>query len=366
MAKVPKHMFFNDFYFWFNSNEKEEYYATPLYLYCANKKEDFDNKKITVYLEKDILTVTPTKEPILKFPALQLFPYAEKMGMFLVNFLNANLNSFEESYNTFFFYYGFEILRDICSDIELKAKYETEIEFLDQMKLLFSFCQDELLEYQEQYRNCVDFVYNIEEKENLKGYKYNTRLMTYLVKELGSIHNYCRNTEIIREDYLDDYIKYDTKSTNQLLEEIEQDNSLVSINNIYKSNNVSNVCYFTLENLVLIENIPIRKCKNCGKYFLPTSRLDEIYCEYTREDGSTCKEIGAKITYKNNVKSSKVLTEYKRIYQKKLMVTLRNKDNIEIKDKFEFWKKEAKYKVNQFKRGTLDEDIVYKWLIENE
>ena len=33
--KLPEVTFFDDFYFWFNTETKKEYYATPLYFYKA-------------------------------------------------------------------------------------------------------------------------------------------------------------------------------------------------------------------------------------------------------------------------------------------------------------------------------------------
>lgn len=56
------------------------------------------------------------------------FPYVERFGMFLLRFLNANLETYGSAYETFFFAYGFEILKDIDEDytFELKGKYEND------------------------------------------------------------------------------------------------------------------------------------------------------------------------------------------------------------------------------------------------
>ncbi len=32
-------------------------------------------------------------------------------------------------------------------------------------------------------------------------------------------------------------------------------------------------------------------------YFIPNSRLDEIYCDYPKENGKTCREQGAILSY---------------------------------------------------------------------
>ena len=48
------------------------------------------------------------------------------------------------------------------------------------------------------------------------------------------------------------------------------------------------------------------------------------------------------------------------------MIVSRNKDNKQLKKDFDNWKKEAQSKIKLFKQGKLDEDILYKWMIENK
>ena len=102
------------------------------------------------------------------------------------------------------------------------------------------------------------------------------------------------------------------------------------------------------------------------KYFIPSSRQDEVYCEFPDEKGKTCKEIGALETYKRNLESIPALLEYRRSYQKKIMIVSRNKDNKQLKKDFDNWKKEAQSKIKLFKQGKLDEDRLYNWMIENK
>ena len=37
--ELPEVTFFDDFYFWFNTETKKEYYATPLYFYKAEQRK---------------------------------------------------------------------------------------------------------------------------------------------------------------------------------------------------------------------------------------------------------------------------------------------------------------------------------------
>ncbi len=75
--------------------------------------------------------------------------------------------------------------------------------------------------------------------------------------------------------------------------------------------------YFSV--LYFIENnIPIKICKNCGKYFVPENRNSSIYCNRIYKDKKTCKEIGANIAYNEKLRKDEVNALYrKKLYQQK-------------------------------------------------
>ena len=58
--------------------------------------------------------------------------------------------------------------------------------------------------------------------------------------------------------------------------------------------------------------------------------------------------------------------EYRRTYQQKFMQVKKNKDNKELSKNFENWKKQAKEKINQMKKGKLTENEVYEWILKNK
>ena len=101
-------------------------------------------------------------------------------------------------------------------------------------------------------------------------------------------------------------------------------------------------------------------------YFIPNSRLDEIYCDYPKTNGKTCREQGAVQAYNERLKQNNALVEYRRLYQLNSMVGGRNKDNKLMKKYIDKWKKDAKDRVNKLKYGVLTEDEVYEWLVKNK
>ena len=88
--ELPEVTFFDDFYFWFNTETKKEYYATPLYFYKADYHLDTEHKLRDVYYKE-----TEKTDNGLKHPASIYFPFHEKFGLLLLRFLNADLSNYE-------------------------------------------------------------------------------------------------------------------------------------------------------------------------------------------------------------------------------------------------------------------------------
>lgn len=55
----------------------------------------------------------------------------------------------------------------------------------------------------------------------------------------------------------------------------------------------------------------IKECENCGRFFIPSSRSDEKYCDHIFKNGKTCKQLG----YEIKLNSDDVLKEYRKIYK---------------------------------------------------
>ena len=367
-ANLPEKSFFDSFYIWFNKEKREEYYSTPLYLYSVNRKDDFANRLLTLEFDKNEVKGRVKEEQGLKYPGNMYFPYVERFGMFLLRFLNADLKTYESAYETFFFAYGFEILKDLDEDykFELKGKYENDEVYLKQMEKIYNDLQDKIQEVQYEIKEFVTYVFNLDEQEELKEYTPSQRFAVYLIKHKGQAYTYNKNDNIIQDSYANKYLELLKYDDSQLLNKFKEHTMLVSMIDTHQSNDLSAICYAVLEELVKTTNNPIKKCQNCGMYFIPNSRLDEIYCDYPKSDGKTCREKGAFQAYNERLKQNKALAEYRRLYQLKSMAVGRNKDNKQMKKDFEKWKKDAKDRVNKLKHGVLTEDEVYEWLINNK
>ena len=234
------------------------------------------------------------------------------------------------------------------------------------MEKIFLAVPYKIQEVQEEMINCVTYIYNLDDRENLKEFTPNQRFAVYLIKHLGDLYKYNKNDNVIKDNYSNKHLEFSILSELQLLERFKNNDILVSMIDTHESKDLSAICYAVLEELVKAPGSPIKRCQNCGMYFIPTSRLDEIYCDYPKSDGKTCREKGAFQAYNERLKQNKALAEYRRLYQLKSMAVGRNKDNKQMKKDFENWKKDAKDRVNKLKHGVLTEDEVYDWLVKDK
>lgn len=231
---------------------------------------------------------------------------------------------------------------------------------------IYDNLQEQLLYIQEQITDAVNYIYNINEIEELKPFTHSQRYAVYLIKRKGKLYSYIKNDEVIQDNYSNKYDELGNSADIDLLKKLKEEGMLISMVNTHKSNDISSICYAILEELSKTDNYPIKKCQNCGMYFIPNSRLDEIYCDYPKENGKTCREQGAILSYNKRLQEKSAYTEYRKTYQQKFGIVNKNKDNKKLKNEFETWKKQTKEKITKLKHGELTEDDVYEWLQENK
>lgn len=111
-------------------------------------------------------------------------------------------------------------------------------------------------------------------------------------------------------------------------------------------------------------NVKISKCKNCGNYFIPERRSDEVYCAYPLRDDKTktCKDVGAQVTRANKEKNDAATKKYRQMYMRYKMATKRHPDDSVVAERFEELTKEAKEWRNKISHGNATAEDFIKWL----
>lgn len=130
------------------------------------------------------------------------------------------------------------------------------------------------------------------------------------------------------------------------------------------STDISNILYISLKEIMTMSNIYIKKCKNCGRYFIPVVRTDEIFCSHKNEDGKTCKEVGFWQVKKRNYHNDDVARLYRNTYQQKLLRVKRNPDNKKYIDDLESFREEYKKVKEDMTQGKMSKKEFEKWLLK--
>lgn len=129
----------------------------------------------------------------------------------------------------------------------------------------------------------------------------------------------------------------------------------------YEINDIHSVLYFDLINC-LNKKILIKQCENCHKFFIPSKRSDEIYCDRLFKNQKTCKEVG----YSEKIKENSFMLAYTKA-RKTQHARIRYNSHIpDYKEKhYEPWKKAAEQARDAFQAAN-DIDGFGNWLNEHK
>lgn len=363
----------NGFYIWFDKENKKEYYSTPITLYKAKVIKNKNSKYSTIkYSESYIPKVSPKRNKAefvknaLKLNLIDLYnPYEERYGMFLINFLNMRIDSLYSAYKDFFYAYSFELIENYSESKKLKLDYKDENSFKSTVKTIFECAKEEITSLQSEFKKCVNYMYNLNGNEDDKEYDSYTKFQAYSLKN-DMINKYSKNTDVFNSlsIFKNDFVNL---KLNELTKNINKGNINLQDTMKYSSTYLSNICFIVL-NEIASNNITIKTCKNCGRYFIPVNRHAEVYCDlFPIIGGKKCRELGARITYTKSIQEVEGLLIYRRTYQKRLMELNRNPNATE-KDRKSFndWKKSAQNKIKEYKQNKITENDLYEWMKENK
>lgn len=136
-------------------------------------------------------------------------------------------------------------------------------------------------------------------------------------------------------------------------------NGVLSFCDVYRINSAKMCVLFDFITTAK-ENIVVKKCENCGKFFTPSTRSDEIYCNNKYlSSGKTCKQIGYEVKVNNN----EFLKAYRTAYKTKNAFKNRNiNNNPHAEEDFKKWVYSAKMKLDEAQNGSISLEEFKEWL----
>jgi hypothetical protein len=128
---------------------------------------------------------------------------------------------------------------------------------------------------------------------------------------------------------------------------------------LYEIGSLDDLFRFEFVNMVK-HDVFIKKCKNCGRFFIPRRRADAEYCERIFTDnGRKCSEIGATLRYEKKVAGNPILEAHKKAYRRFNSRTRAKKMTLA---EFMAWSEEAARKRDACLAGELPFEEFVAWL----
>lgn len=361
--------------------------ATNTYTILKERNEFKTKKEYTKYL-------STYSDSICKLYKSDFTDEKNKLGTTLLKFLNydfTNFNSFVE----FIYNYGLPALVFNNGDKDIDNPFNeytnlnitndkeniflTEKDFILVCKNNYEERKEILIDYQSQFKTIINFINNLSNLDYLKCFSIAERFFIYkradftnysdmsivlnsyisLAYDIESMKylnmNLCTNQGNFEEKAkaISEYIKnYPTEYDDELFPSI-----------CFNCHIIESACFISILELIK-NNTPIYICKNCGNYFIPSSKKNTLYCNNIYEHGKTCQEIGAMITYNEKLKKDEINSLYRKTLSAKKMLANRNPDIPMYLEKYEEWKNEANKFKKDIKQGKRTEEEFKKWIEE--
>ena len=260
-----------------------------------------------------------------------------------------------------------------------KNIFLTENNFIIVCKKFFEKRKKILIKYQSEFKKLINFTNNLSNLDYLSDFSIADRFYIYkyanddymdMSLELSIFITLLYDIEPLKD--FNPHLFYHVKSSFEenaktIAEKLKSshpkyDNDLF-LSFCFNCHTIESACFITL--LELIKNdTPIYVCKNCGKYFIPSSKKNTLYCDNIYEHNKTCQEIGAMITYNEKLKKDEVNALYRKTLSAKKMLANRNPDIPMYLEKYERWKEEANKFKDDIKQGLKTQEDFKNWIEE--
>lgn len=312
--------------------------------------------------------------------------FRNPLGNFLFDFLNAN--SIDKIFiKKLLFKYGIAALTDpvgksFSEDFNLfyedprASKNDDSIDidyFQSKMSAGIKGIMDSYIVLQKALRDVINFSYNINEEKYLNGLtptqRYYIYVHSYKEDSYMDLFKYLTDVSFSQEFDFSEYDKSIKESnfnspeslSKYIKNECKKNKNFQIKNYMYSFSSLLSAYYFCV--LYFVENnIPIKICKNCSKYFIPENRVSSVYCNRIFENNKTCKEVGANNAYKEKLKKDEINLLYRKTLSAKKMLANRNPDIPMYLEKYEAWKSEANKYKQDIKSGKKTQEQFKQWL----
>lgn len=329
------------------------------------KKKEYTDKLLKSYRKE-------TKNKTKKFYIFEKQqPTPENIGTFLLAFLNTDFNDITSCKEFIFEYLYVNLLvrinKDIYTDSEIHGDNtlitdirntsfdiilsEEEIDYY--FDKIYSKFKNDFFEYQKMYRALANFKYFELLQQDMPNKTKEDKLKIKAIKEASKTETYYTSLSNIASTTLNLNVNfnllpfYTDKSKEYIIENIPY---------YFSSKMYYDILFISFREFASSrEKIQVQACQNCGKYFIPLTAHDTLYCDSLFDGKRTCKQLGAEKAHLENLEKDKLLKLYRTRSQTLSNQAGRIKPNSKSKapEMYERFKKEGPTLARKYKKGLI-------------
>lgn len=300
----------------------------------------------------------------------------QQYDLSLLDFISYNFNNLNDYYLFFinhFNYFANKLDKEDSDKIEFNTLYKIK-EIIQLSRKYYEREINNIIKYQKLFKNCISFCYQIDTPVDLNKLTLQQRffLFNQLYKHpFNEISDKFETINLL--DYTYDHIPYNSEAiepkdiliVSSIIHAMDPEGTDLSSTYTLVTNNIFTAFYITLFNLIGINSLYIKICRNCNKYFI-TPKLNVAYCDRIWDGKLTCKDVGSTLSQKRRESEDYIYKKYRNESARKAMLVARNADIPEYKTKYDKWKEKASKFWDNVKKGTNTPEEFGKWIDENK
>ena len=267
----------------------------------------------------------------------------QQFNLSLFDFISYDFNNLNDYYLFFINYMDYFIDKFDKEDLN-KIQFNKLYKIKDIIELARKYYpqeRDNIVRYQKLFKDCINFCYQIDGNINLSNLTLQQRFFLFNQLYKNPFKDISNKFEMINLlDYTYDNIPYNSENVepkdililSSIIHTMDPEGKGLSCTFRFKTNNIFTVFYITLFNTIGMDELYVKICGNCNKYFI-TPKLNIVYCDREWANNLTCKDVGSKLSQKRKEEKNTVYGKYRTILSRKAMNAKRNPEiNKHVKD----------------------------------
>lgn len=296
----------------------------------------------------------------------------QQFDLSLFDFISYDFNNLNDYYLFFINYMDYFIDKFDKEDLN-KIQFNKLYKIKDIIELARKYYpqeRDNIVRYQKLFKDCINFCYQIDGNINLNNLTLQQRFFLFNQLYKNPFKDISNKFEMINLlDYTYDSIPYNSENVepkdililSSIIHTMDPEGKGLSCTFRFKTNNIFTAFYITLFNTVGMDELYVKICGNCNKYFI-TPKLNIVYCDREWANNLTCKDVGSKLSQKRKEEKNTVYGRYRTIFSRKRMLMKRNPDITKYEDDYEKYKNNSKKFQKEIKEGKKTYKDFNKWL----